>query len=229
MIQPLLLDSWRFFISHLGVFIWIILPILIPVEIFSAIVSSSVTDDTASTSRLFYLRIIDFLVHPVYAGATIFYIASVINGEPIKTQTAWKAAVKFWLPYMMLSILVGVAVISGLFLFIIPGIILAIRLAFAEFELLLNDKPPFEALTNSWESTQPYMWTILGGYIVISVVLFVPYYAVLVFNDSDSTPSLMGTMSTLIYSILSVFYTIYSFRVYDLARKNKQDSSHQIT
>ncbi len=223
-IQPLLLDSWRFFKNHLAAFAWIILPIIIPVEILSALFISSTTDETISAQSLLWLRAIDFLVHPIYAGAIIFYIASVINGEPIKSQTAWKAALRFWLPYLILSLFVGVAVISGLFLFIAPGIFIAIRLAFAEFELLLNGNRPIDAIKNSWDATQPYMWTLLGGYLIITFFLFVPYYAVLLFNDSNSSPSFAGTISTLIYSILAVLYTIYSFRVYDLARNEQLKS-----
>ena len=218
MLKKSLIDSGTFFKNHLGPISLIILPIVVPIEILTVLYQYFITGDEPALHEQLSPLFIDLIAYPIYTVGVIFYIASTISGEKCDTKTLWKLGVKFWLPYTLLSILLALVIMSGFILLVIPGIIFIIRYAFSEFDLLLNQNKPLDAMRSSWDSTKDYMWVILGGYLVITAALYVPYYLVASLFDESSMPFLVfDTASNMVYSVLWVLYTIFSFRVYEFA------------
>ena len=151
-------------------------------------------------------------------------MASVITGETLNTKTLWKLGIKFWLPYVVMSVMIIITVISGFILLIVPGIILMIRYAFSEFDLLLNKNKPLDAIKNSWSETKDYMWVILGGLIVISLALFVPFYLIdSIFEGESVFHWVLYTFLNIAYSVLAVLYTIFAFRIYSHAKTQHRE------
>jgi len=133
--------------------------------------------------------------------------------------------VKYWKSYIVLSIFVGLAVMFGFILLVIPGVVFAIRLAFSDFYLLLGQETPTEAMRSSWEITKDYLWVILGGYVVITIALYAPYFLVTSLIDKSSIIYwVLDTASNIAYSVLGAIYTIFAFRVYEFARMQHNKS-----
>jgi uncharacterized membrane protein len=85
--------------------------------------------------------------------------------------------------------------------------------------LLLNQSKPLDAMKKSWDITKDYMWVILGGYVVITLIFYVPYYLIASFFDEASMAYwLLDTSSNIIYSVLAALYTIFAFRIYEFAK-----------
>jgi len=222
MLEKSLLDSWSFFKNHIIAIAMIVLPIVAPVGIFNSLYLYFTTSEEFVLSEHALPMVIGLIAHPVYSIAIIFYIASVVAGERSDTKSLWNLGIKYWLAYFILSLIIGIAVGFGLMLFIIPGIVLLARCAFAEFDLLLNQSKPFEAISNSWALTKEYMWVILAGYAVITLALYVPYYLISgLFDEATILYWIVDTVLNIGYSVLTVMYTIFAFRVYELARAKK--------
>lgn len=219
MLKTSLMDSWAFFKIHVLAISIIILPIVVPIEVIEALYQYFL----ASEEFVFFEQIISiaigFVAYPIYAVGVVFYIASVISGKTIDTKTSWRFGVKFWLPYTILSIFIGIAVMFGFTLLIIPGVIFTVRYAFADFDLLLSQRKPLDAMKNSWAETKDYMWAILGGYVVITLVFYMPYYLIVsLFDEASVAYLLLNSTSNIIYSVLATLYTIFTFRVYQIAK-----------
>jgi len=228
MLKKSLTDSWSFFKIHAVAISIIILPIVAPIDILTALYQYFFTSEEFLFSEQVIPMAISFIAYPIYTVGVIFYIASVISGENIGTKNLWKLGAKFWLPYIILSILVGVVVIFGFILLVIPGVIFTIRYAFSEFDLLLNQSKPLDAMRNSWDTTKEYMWVILGGYVVITIALYVPYYLVAsLFVESSISYWVLDTVLNIAYSVLGVLYTIFAFRVYEHAKLQHNQSLNQ--
>lgn len=209
-------ESWSFFKIHSIALSIIILPIAAPVEIFSSLYEYFLNSDEFHFIKEIVPMAVNAVTYPIYTIAVIFYIASVITGETLDTKKLWKLGTKFWLPYIIMSAMIIITVISGFILLIVPGIILVIRYAFSEFDLLLNKSKPLNALKNSWSETKEYMWVIFGGYILITLALFVPYYLITsIFEGASITHWVLNTLLNIAYSVLGVLYTIFAFRIYD--------------
>ncbi len=227
MLNKSLMDTWSFFKIHVIAISLIILPIVVPIETLTAFYQYFLASEEFVLSERLIPMIIGFVAYPIYAVGVVFYIASVISGETIDAKTSWRLGIKFWVPYVVMSIFIGVVITFGLFLLIIPGIIFAIRYAFSEFELLLNQSKPLDAMKNSWAITKDYIWVILGGYIIITLVLYAPYYLLAWFFDETSVAYwLLVTVLNIIYSVVASLYIIFAFRVYEFAKSQPNQSQN---
>lgn len=231
MLKKSLQDSWSFFKNHIVALSLIVLPIAAPVEIFNALYLYFATSEENVLSEQILPMAIYFMAYPVYSVAVVFYITSIISGEGGRdTRTLWRLGIKYWAQYFILTFIIGIAVTFGLMLLIVPGIILMARYAFAEFDLLLNKSKPLEAIRNSWFLAKNYMWVILGGYVFITVVLFLPSYLISsIFDETSISYWVIDTVLNMAYSVLAVMYTIFAFRVYELAEVQHNQSLNQDT
>lgn len=59
-----------------------------------------------------------------------------------------------WLPLLGLQFLLGVVVVLGLILFIVPGVILGLGLSLSQFYVVDADMGPIDAMRASWEATK---------------------------------------------------------------------------
>lgn len=210
--QTLLRDSVRFFSTHLTDIALIILPFSISVELLDLGIRQFFNEENSSHTVLMAPTVVGLLVTPVYAAALVFFMASTIAGKRLEIRACWRLGVRYWYPFLVLYLLIGLAVTVGFVLLIVPGLIAVGRLAFAEFELLLEGRSPDQALRTSWTLTKPYMWTVLGGYLVLVVVLYTPYYLLVTVLSIDST--WIWSITSVVYSVLGALFPIFAFRVY---------------
>jgi hypothetical protein len=221
-LQGLLLDSFRFFRNHLVSILLIILPVVLPIELFRTYYVETLPGQEGNLASELPVLFVGLLAYPIYAGGIIFFMASVISGNRLNTTSCWVLGLKYWPPFLVLSIVVGVATGLGFVLFLIPGLIALVRLSFAEFELLLKSHSPPDALRRSWDDTRPYFWLILGGHLVIVAAVFVPYFGLIfVLQDLKVELGIFEVLLDALYPVLSVLFTIFRFRVYDLVNERR--------
>ncbi len=223
MLSQSLKDSWFFFRRHFYAIAAIILPVILPVEIFSSIVLQPNADGVIDYSNYLPVTLVGLLAYPIYTVGLIYYLASVIEGTPASTNTCWQMGKKYWLPFLILALFVGMVIMLGLMALVLPGILLAIRYSFAEFDLLFNRSQPTDAMRNSWHMTRDYMGIILGGYAVITFGIYTPFWLFSkLFDRTDPTYWIFDIGGSLYFGLLGTLYTIFAFRVYEIVR-NKND------
>ncbi|PWQ95197.1 hypothetical protein [Leucothrix arctica] len=226
MLKQSLLDTWNFFKNHAHTLFLIVLPIVIPLQIALAMIfsdppTSPAGAETVSPEQFAYIfkRIfVEFLFAPVYRIAVIVYLSSVIDGNPLSRMSCWKLGLKYWVPYLALSLIVGFIVSTGMMFLILPGIFFAVRLAFAEFDLLFNNSSPLKAMKTSFAQTAPHFGVILRGYLIIFSVLFMPYYLL-----SGLVPHAVASVLSILFSVtLYIVMTVFAYRVYDLTKSGQE-------
>lgn len=229
MYNKALLDSWYFFKNHLLSLSLIILPIVVPLEIFTSFYQYNFTSDEARIEEMLLPMSISILLYPIYSVAIVLYISSVISDTQFTVKKLYAYGFQYWLPYITITFFIGLIVIGGLALFIIPGIIFIIRYSFSEFELLLDGKKPLDAMSNSWKLTGNYMLTLFIGYSIISVCLYIP--SILIYSSLEESSTLsyiVMPISNIIFSVLHTLYTIYAYRIYEYSKKMQQPQTNII-
>ncbi len=214
-LQGLLMDSFRFFRNHLVSILLIVVPIVLPLELVRTHYAEAFLGPEAQFGAEWPLLLLGLLAYPIYAGGVIFFMASEISGTRLKARACWLLGLKNWWPFLVLSLLLGMATGLGFMLFIVPGVIVLARFGFAEFDLLLNGQSPPDALRHSWDETKPYFWVLIGGYLVIFAACYVPYFGlVFILGDLKVDLGIFGVLLDTLYAVLSVLITVFRFRVY---------------
>lgn len=92
-----------------------------------------------------------------------------VNGERASLKDLFSHAHLF-LRFLAASILMGILVLLGFLLFIIPGVILSLRLWFVGFVLVDMNVGPVEALRRSWDITRGATLRLLLFGVVLALV-----------------------------------------------------------
>jgi len=135
--------------------------------------ASEVTKDSALIS--FILIIVSWVVSIIVGIGFVKTGLRLCNNEKGEFSDLYSHWNLFW-PFFAMSILNGLAVMGGILLLIIPGIILAIRLQFAPYLVVEKGSGPIEALKQSWALTQGltiklFLFGLVGFFINIAGAL----------------------------------------------------------
>jgi hypothetical protein len=114
-----------------------------------------------------------FLVAPVFKyGGDIIFVRSVRKIKP-DFEYLIKGFMENYLHIVLANLLVCALVILGMFALIVPGIIIACRLAFVSYIVMDKKLDPIEAVELSWKLTRGHGWQIfLMGFVSIFIILF---------------------------------------------------------
>ena len=82
--------------------------------------------------------------------------------------------------YILASVIVGIVVLVGVILLIIPGIIWGVRLQFYGWAVVDKGAAPFEAVRMSWEMTRGSFWNLFLLGLVLALVNILGALALLV-------------------------------------------------
>ncbi|EAQ67568.1 hypothetical membrane spanning protein [Marinomonas sp. MED121] len=213
-VSSLVKDSLTFYRHHIGAISRIILPCIIPLNLLYAL-AGVYSDDL--NQQFWLTSTVGLIVYPLYQGALIAYMASVISGDPLTRGQCYGVALNYWRPLFLLSVLVSLALMTGLFLFILPGFYIMARLAFSEFYCVLNKQAPFTALEASWNATKGIEWRILLGGVTLLLITLLPVWLI------ENLFALLALEHVIITFIISVFesllwvtLTVFAYRVFCL-------------
>jgi uncharacterized membrane protein len=132
--------------------------------------------EVVKTPGLMYLQIIVaaywLLLMPVINfGADLMYLRGIRN-EKINISEMFDGFKKNYLNIVLAHLLIFAIIGLGFVFLIVPGIILACRLAFVPYLVMDKNLEPVAAVEKSWEMTRGYGWKIFGmGMLAIPVFI----------------------------------------------------------
>jgi hypothetical protein len=114
-----------------------------------------------------------FLVAPVFRyGGKLMFVQSV-RQEKADFECLVKGFRENYLSIILANLLVTALIGLGIFALIVPGIIIACRLAFVSYLVMDKKLDPIEAVETSWRMTRGHGWTIFFmGFTSIFICLF---------------------------------------------------------
>jgi uncharacterized membrane protein len=114
-----------------------------------------------------------FLIAPVFKyGGDIIFVRAVRKIKP-DFEYLIKGFMENYLHIVLANLLVFALVIMGMFALIIPGIIIACRLAFVSYIIMDKKLDPIEAVELSWKLTKGHGWQIFFmGFVSFFIVIF---------------------------------------------------------
>ncbi len=110
-------------------------------------------------------ELISFVVSAIIACAEIVTVLASLRGKQIDYNQAFKLGYPMWWKMLLLNIVVGLTVVGGLILLIVPGVYFALRLSLAQYYLVDRQMGVMEAYKASWHATKGHVgkvWGIIG-------------------------------------------------------------------
>ena len=133
-----------------------------------------------------------FLVKPVIQyGGNMIFVQAVRKNKP-DFEYLIKGFVENYLHIILANLLVIALVVLGLFALIVPGIIIACRLAFVSYIIMDKKLDPIEAVELSWKLTKGHGWQVfLLGFVSFFIailgfcLLFIGIFPALMWIESS--------------------------------------------
>lgn len=222
MVPTYLKQTWYFFRANLGAIMQIQLPFIILITLISMSAMDSIdVENPQMNNSIAMFYICSLILLPLYAGATIAYLESVVRDNPISTLTALKIGLSRWGSLFLAKIIGAFGIVLGLFFFFVPGIYVLIRWGFTEYHCIIEKDSPVEALRNSWHDTSEFFWPLLNGLAVLFVILFGANVIIegILSSAGLMTPAVRAVMDVL-FGFMNCLYTIYGYRLYCVMRES---------
>lgn len=192
----------------IGIIIILLAQLLVPL-FFSGMAAEDIGPDNIKP----FAQLMNLLIQPIYTGGLITLIFSLATGQGRSIANCLLAGVLRW-PYMLLaSVITTFLIVSGLMLFILPGIWLFSRLFLVPYLVMLNRQTPFAAIINSFQYTRGYSMKIL---LDITLLLILFFIMLLVLSVLQLMPSVLMVLVLLMLLLFqSMAYVIY-YRHYEI-------------
>jgi hypothetical protein len=165
----------------------------------------------------FFLFMATFIIYPLSTGAQISLYAMVIKGVEIDLKKCFSDSRKHFFNLVIGSVIYIFFTVLGLLAFIVPGIIIAVRLSFYCFFIVLDDLKPVDALKKSARVTKEYAWPIANALVTVGILLVVSLLLIQMGLSQLGLYNLYSsTLFDSLFSILGWLSLIVVFRFYCL-------------
>ena len=155
---------------------------------------------------------------PMMQAALVFGSMSNLEGRPASMTDCLAAGQRNWLRLLGLDILVGLGVVIGMILLIVPGVLLALRWSVAVPSLVLEGRGIQESMGRSAALTQNNRWSIFllgliffAGMIVLQMALTIVGFPFGSLHDHSAftvvtTPLVNTCTSVVVYPVLTAVF-----------------------
>jgi len=162
------------------------------------------------------------LLSTVFTAFVIHHSTAVIAGHETSVKTALIKAFSAFLPMIIYYIIFYIAMLLGLFLFIIPGVFIALAWSAGPGVIVHEGAGPFTAIRRSMELTKGYRFQLLGFFILIMLISMAISIVFSVAQVAIGTPAatLAGEWSVLVLVgvlLLDIPSQYITFTLYPLA------------
>jgi hypothetical protein len=168
--------------------------------------------ESAVSLLLIDAGIIIFVILFLWSQVSLIY--SIVDEKLSIKEAYGKSRTMIW-DYVVLSFLVGLVVLGGFVIFIIPGIILSAYLTFSVYALVNEGEKETNALLKSYEYVKGHWWAVFGRIAFIALVFLV---AIWLIEGFFGLLGLHGSISKAWTNVLSLFFaplaTIYYYLMY---------------
>lgn len=221
--QTLLRDSANFIRNHLNsvLLLSLIVAVIVVIAEYLMIGSPDTIEMSQQQIMVQNMRtqtLLNILTTPLFSVSLLSLVMLSSRGDRATTMTALKVGLPLYLSMLGLEVLSGLATFVGFLALILPGIYVAIRLAFAPCFLVSERMHMLDAMKASWASAAPWMRLVLQGYLFVYLGLRLPvvYIFGLLDNALNLNPSLFALIVSVIYNLTSALMLIFLFRLYML-------------
>lgn len=115
--------------------------------------------------------IVNILVYPLGIGLGLLGIRRAA-GKDTPLSTLWEPYSQF-IPLIVMLVLMGLLIVGGFFLLVLPGIYLAVAYSFAPYLIVEKNMGVWEALETSRKAITTFWWRYFGLLLIVALLFIV--------------------------------------------------------
>lgn len=211
-------DALYFSRRNLASIVMLCLPLVVLEALTKEILDGALSSNAASVSEL----LIGLLFYPLYTAALILFLDARSQGEHPRKRDLLAMALRLWPTFALLSALSTLLIMAGLSLFILPGVWVMIKLAFAEYLLVLRGLAPMAAMRQSMAMTKGHFVQILICLLCVYLPLvLLGRFSLMILPDPQNP--LIDLAIDSASSFLQLFTSVVMFRLFMLVSEPTTD------
>lgn len=207
-------DSFYFFRINL----WAILRLCLPLVVCEALARELVARANGPDASVMYDVAVGLLFYPLYTAALILFLDARTDGYEPQGRHLLGKALHLWPRFALMAAISTLLIMFGMWLFVLPGLYLMIKLSFSEYLLVLRNSTPLQAMRESFDLTKGKFWPILFTLLAIMIPLWLlDGLSAMAWADTQPTPVRLLVDS--VNSFLQLLPTVVLFRLFMLMGK----------
>ena len=210
--QKILADAWYFYTLNFRYLLYLCIPFVFAEALLSE-GFVTLSDQGEQTISIGYY-VAQLGIHPLYTAILIQFLHARTRGSPVDRAKVVSEAFALWPMMVLLVVMKFVLFMIGLLLFILPGIWIAVRMAFAEFYLVEKREQPVESMRSSFTATEKPFWTIVVVFLVPQVLLILLQLLLKSFVVALGNLFILNVLLHMALVMLSLYITIAFYRIY---------------
>ncbi|MBI2600646.1 hypothetical protein HYW42_01720 [Candidatus Daviesbacteria bacterium] len=238
-IQTLFKDSWKLFAKKLlnlfivniiglagFVFLAIVAAVILLISgvgigVFSSAFQSGNFNPATFSGMIPLFSIILILLLIGFTVMTIFVVIGSIlildypDNAKVSFREIFKTSLKFMLPLILIGLLSSLIVLGGVFLFIIPGIVIGFLFSFYYFELILGGKKGLDSIRSSVSLIKSNFWPLALRFFIIWVI------SILIISVLNDFPVLQF-IANILFGWFSLCYIFTAYKQTKATAPNQQ-------
>jgi hypothetical protein len=150
--------------------------VVVPLSLVSTLLTQVSRDpdtDAGVATALLFLMVtvaIALIIWSLLEAVIVRAAAQATLGDPIDVEASYRWGLRRIGSVILVSILVGLAVVGGLILFVIPGLIFLVMLSVSIPALIVEDRRGSAALGRSWGLVKGHFWHVVGVTLVAGLL-----------------------------------------------------------
>lgn len=210
-------DSFYFFRINL----WAIMRLCLPLVVVEALARELVARVSGPDATVMYDVAVGLLFYPLYTAALILFLDARTDGYEPQGRHLLGKALHLWPRFALMAAISTLLIMFGMWLFVLPGLYLMIKLSFSEYLLVLRNISPLQAMRESFDMTKGKFWPILFTLLTIMIPLWLlDGLSAMAWTDTQPTP--LRLLIDSINSFLQLLPSVVLFRLFMLMG-NKPD------
>lgn len=210
----ILRDAWFFYSRHFVSIALLCLP-LIAMESMARLAVDHWLGENALPARDMLLGLV---FYPLYVGALILFLDARSRGHAPPLRAVLARALMLWPALAVLAGLGSLAIMLGASLFVLPGLWVMVKIAFAEYLLVLRGLTPLAALKQSFQQTRGHFLPIFGCIMLVLAPLWsVEIWLAAQLQASDAASGALAVVLDSLIGLAQLLATVALFRCYMLA------------
>lgn len=114
--------------------------------------------------------VIGVITWAILQAAMLRGAAQATVGDPVDVEASYKWGLRRFGSVLLLAVLVGLVVVAGFILLVIPGIIFLVFFAVSEPALIVENRRGTEAMKRSWNLVRGHFWHALVVILVAAII-----------------------------------------------------------